>query len=156
MKPRIKIGLIAGIIGLVLNACVATLVGLCGPAVALLAGAVAGFLTAQQEKPSSKTEGARAGAVAGAITGGLVIVGQIIGGIGALALIQFSGIRIRFGSVPTPADGVSSQVIYYLSGMATAFCFGIVGALLAAGAGAGTGYLTTPEQPVPPVDPAQG
>ncbi len=156
MKPRIKMGLITGAIGLALNVCVSLLVGFCGPAVSLVAGAAAGFLAVQQEKPASKREGAQAGATAGAIAGGLVIVGQVIGGLGALMLIQFSGVQLGFGRIPVPSADAASQAMYYLSGMATAFCFGIIGALLAAGAGAGAGYLAVSEQPAPPLDPTQG
>lgn len=50
MQPRVRIGLIVGAIGLVLNICVAGFVGFCGPFFSLLAGGIAGFLTAQQEK----------------------------------------------------------------------------------------------------------
>lgn len=155
MKPRIKIGLITGAIGMALNVCVSLLVGFCGPAVSLVAGAAAGFLAVQQEKPASKQEGAQAGAIAGAIAGGLVMVGQVIGGLGALVLLQFSGVQLGFG-IPLSSADPASQAIYYLSGTATAFCFGIIGALLAAGAGAGAGYLAVSEQPAPPLDPMQG
>ena len=61
MKPRVKYGLIVGIIGLILNACVSAAMGLCGPFLALLAGAAAGFLAAQGEKAISQTNGARLG-----------------------------------------------------------------------------------------------
>lgn len=153
MKPRVKMGLAVGAVGLALNVCVAAFMGICGPLVSLIAGAAAGFFAVQQEKPTVKGEGAKIGAIAGAIAGGLVIVGQIIGGVGALAFIQYSGAQSIFGAVPSPASDPSSQLIYYLSGMGTAFCFGIVGALLAAGAGAGTGYVATQEQPPMPLNP---
>ena len=148
MQPRMKIGLIVGGIGLVLNICVSGFVGFCGPVFALVAGGVAGFLAAQQEKLPSKGDGARAGATAGGITGGLIILGQIIGGIGAL--IYFQTVRngnTIFGQVPTLSSDPSALAGYYGGGLFTALCFGIVGALLAAGAGAGAGYLATPDQP---------
>ena len=69
MQPRTRIGLIVGVIGLVLNICVAGFIGFCGPVLSLVAG-----------------------------------------------------------------------------GIATAVCFGVIGALLAAGAGALAGYLTTSDQ----------
>ena len=150
MQPRIKLGLIVGAIGAVLNICVAGFVGLCGPVVSLLAGAAAGYFAAQQEKLGVKADGARAGATAGAIAGGLIIVGQIIGGVGALAFMQASGTQLPFGTIPSGSDGTSVQLLYYLSGAGTAFCFGIFGTLLAAGAGAGTGYLVTTDQVAPP------
>lgn len=150
MQPRTRMGLIVGVIGLVLNICVAGFIGFCGPLVSLIAGAAAGFFAAQQEKLPVKSEGARAGAIAGAIAGGLIILGQIIGGLGALAYIQYSGTPIPFGTVPDASSPASFSLIYYLTGVGTALCFGVVGALLAAGAGAGAGYLATPDQPLSP------
>ena len=151
MQPRVKLGLIVGAIGAVLNICVAGFVGLCGPLVSLLAGAAAGYFTAQQEKLGVKADGARAGATAGAIAGGLIILGQIIGGVGALAYMQASGTQLPFGTVPSGTDGASVQLLYYLSGAGSAFCFGIFGTLLAAGAGAGVGYLVTTDPVATPI-----
>ncbi|HLO16067.1 MAG TPA: hypothetical protein VK206_14640 [Anaerolineales bacterium] len=150
MQARTRTGLIVGVIGLVLNICVAGFIGFCGPGLSLIAGAIAGFLAAQQEKPATKNEGARAGAIAGGIAGTLIILGQIIGGIGALFYMQSSGTSTPFGQVPSLSGDPSTQVIYYATGAGTALCFGIIGALLAAGAGAGTGYLSTSERPVMP------
>ena len=151
MQPRVRIGLIVGAIGLVLNICVAGVVGFCGPFFSLLAGGAAGFFAAQQEKQLTKADGARAGATAGGIAGGLIIVGQIIGGIGALAYYQYSGTPLPFGAAPTTSAPASEMLIYYLTGAGTGLCFGVVGALLAAGAGAGAGYLATSGQPaIPP------
>ena len=150
MQPRIRIGLIVGLIGLVLNICVSGFLGFCGPVVSLLAGGIAGWFAAQQEKPMAKNEGARAGATAGGIAGGLIILGQMIGGVGALLFMQTSGVQSPFGQIPSLSGDPSSQLIYYASGLGTALCFGIIGALLAAGAGAGAGYLGTPDQPVTP------
>ena len=149
MQPRVRLGLIVGVIGLVLNTCVAGAVGLCGPFVSLIAGAAAGFFAAQQEKLPNKRDGARAGATAGAIAGALIIIGQVIGGIAALALLQARGVSVPFGSIPSTGADASSQMIYYLSGAGTALCFGIVGAALAAAVGAGAGYLGTNEQAAP-------
>ena len=139
MKPRVKVGLIVGAIGAVLNICVAGFVGICGPVVLLLAGAVAGFFAAQQEKLETKAEAAHAGATAGAIAGGLIILGQVIGGVGALAYMQASGTQLPFGIIPSESDAGSAQLI--LSGAGSAFCFSIFGILLAAGAGAGAVIL---------------
>lgn len=144
MKPRIKIGLIVGAIGLFLNICVSGIIGLCGPVFSMLAGGVAGFLAAQQEKLGVKGEGARAGATAGGIAGGLMILGQLTGGIATLIYYQVSGADTLFGQVPS---GGTPSIGYYLGGIGTGICFGIVGAMLAAGVGAGAGYLATQEQP---------
>lgn len=154
MQPRIRMGLFVGAIGLVLNICVAGFMGICGPVVSLLAGGVAGFLAAQQEKLPTKGEGAKAGAIAGLIAGALIIIGQVIGGIGALAFMQFSGTPSIFGGIPSPSADPSQSVIYYVSGIGTGVCFGIVGAVLAALVGAGAGYMTTMELPAatPPME----
>ncbi len=151
MQPKLKVALLVGVIGLVLNVCVSGAVGLCGPAVSLLAGAVAGFFAAQQEKPASKSEGAKVGAFSGAVSGAIVLVGQVIGAVGALALIQTTGTQLPFGEVPSMSADPSQLVIFYVSGMATGVCFGMVGAVLAGLAGAGTGYLGTPDSPAPQV-----
>lgn len=149
MQPRTRIGLIVGVIGLVLNICVSGFLGFCGPVLSLIAGGIAGFFAAQQEKPFTKNEGARVGATAGGIAGGLIILGQIIGGLGALAYMQASGATLPFGQIPDMSDPATS-IGFYAGGVGTALCFGVVGALLAAGAGAGAGYLGTSNQPTMP------
>jgi hypothetical protein len=148
MSPRIKFGLIAGVIGLVLNICIATAMGICGPLVALLAGAAAAFFTVQSEQPATKGDGARTGAIAGSIAGFLVLIGQMIGGLGALLFIQNSDVVMPFGTIPAPSADVSQQLVYYLSGLAAGACFGLVGIVAAALAGAAAGYLGTSDRPV--------
>lgn len=88
------------------------------------------------------------GATAGGIAGGLIILGQILRGIGALAYMQASGTPTNFGPLPDLSGDPASQIGFYAGGLGTALCFGVVGALLAAGAGAGAGYLATAEPPV--------
>jgi hypothetical protein len=149
MQPRTRIGLIVGVIGLVLNVCVSGFLGICGPFVSLLAGGAAGFFAAQQEKPLTKNDGARIGATAGGIAGGLIILGQILGGVGGLVFMQATGAQPPFGQLPSAGD-TTTQIAFYAGGIGTALCFGIVGALLAAGAGAGAGYVATTNQPMMP------
>jgi hypothetical protein len=139
-------GLVIGAIGLALNICVSGFIGLCGPITSLLAGAAAGYFTAQQEKLPTKNDGAKAGAIAGGIAGVLVIIGQVIGGVGALAFMQTTGMQIPFGNIPSAGDS-AGMAVFYIAGIGTGLCIGIVGAILAAGAGAGTGYMGTPDQP---------
>lgn len=150
MQPRIKIGLIFGITGLVLTTCFSAFMSVCGPILSLIAGGVAGYLAADQEKPTARNEAARIGAIAGGIAGGLIIVGQIVGSVGALVLVQTIGVRIPFGQVPLVASDPASQLNLYSSGIGAALCSGIVGALLAAGAGALVAYFTIPDRPVIP------
>ncbi len=141
MQPRIKMGLAVGAIGLAINICVAGFIGICGPFVSLLAGGAAGFFAAQQEKLPTKGEGAKAGAMAGGIAGVLVIM-------------QTTGAQLAFGSAPSTGDP-GGMAIYYASGIGTGLCFGIVGAVLAAAAGAGAGYMATTEQPpAAPIQPS--
>jgi len=150
MRARTRIGLIVGVIGLVLNVCVAGFVGFCGPVLSLIAGAAAGFFAAQQEKPLTKNQGARVGATAGGIAGALIILGQIVGALGALVFMQARGTQLPFGQIPAPSSDVGTQITFYVTGALTGLCFGVIGALLAAGAGAGAGYLATTEQAVVP------
>lgn len=149
MQPRIKMGLAVGAIGLVLNACIAGLMGICGPLVSLIAGGIAGYLAIQQEKPSTKNDGAKAGAIAGGIAGALIIIGQVIGAISALVMMQAMGTQLPFGQMAPPLSGGDPTLLigYYGGGLGSGLCFGIFGAVLAAGAGAAAGYLGINEQP---------
>lgn len=142
MSPRIRLGLIAGIICLVLTACVSVLIGVCGPGVSLIAGAVAGFLTGRQERLSSQAEGAKAGAISGAISGGVALAGQIIGGIATLTIAPS-----LFESLGTSQyTAYSGETAFWLGGIGVAFCFGLVGVVLSALAGATGGYFGTEPQ----------
>jgi hypothetical protein len=105
MQPRLRIGLIVGVIGLVLNVCLSGLVGICGPFLSLLAGAGAGFFAARQEKLLIKSDGAKAGAAAGCLAGGLIVLGQIIGGVGALYFMRARGMSTLCGQIPSAASG---------------------------------------------------
>lgn len=152
MRPWIKFGLIVGIIGLILNICVAAALGICGPVVALLAGVVAGFLAAQQEGVTVKGDGARVGAMSGGIAGALVLIGQLIGGLGVLVLVQYADITPIFGSIPPPGADASAQMLYYVSGLGVGMCFGVIGIVTAALGGAAGGYLGTPSPSEPPLE----
>lgn len=143
MTARVRIGLIAGGIALVLTACVATIFGICGPGVSLIAGALAGYFAVKKESPATQSEGGKIGAVAGAIAGGLAVIGQVIGGIAALTLMP--AILESLGNYGY--SGISGQATYWLSGAATALCFGGVGVVLAALGGFGTGYISTTNKP---------
>ncbi|MBI3360984.1 MAG: hypothetical protein HY023_07725 [Chloroflexi bacterium] len=145
MTPRIKFGLIVGAVGLVVNTLVAAAFGLCGPVMALLAGAAAGFFAAQSEKAAAKSDGARLGAVSGATAGALVFVGQLLGAAIALALVQVGKLPTIFGTAPSSADPIV-QASFWLGGLGFGLCLGVGGIALAALAGAGTGYLGTPTQ----------
>jgi hypothetical protein len=144
MQPRIKVGLIVGMVGLAMNICVSGFIGLCGPFASMIGGGVAGYFAASQEKLSTKSDGAITGAIAGAITGALMIIGQIIGGVIALTIEQTTG-KVPF--IGTPGSDISSQATFYLGGLITGICFGLLGTAFAAGAGAAAGFMGTPNQP---------
>jgi hypothetical protein len=146
MTPRIKFGIIFGVVCLFLNICVSSAVGACGFVPAILAGGLAGFFTAQAEKNATKGDGSRAGVVAGSIAGALVMVGQLIAGVAVLVFIQSTNTKILFGSAPTSSSPISQQIVYYLTGLGVGMCFGVVDVILSALAGAGAGYLGTPQR----------
>jgi hypothetical protein len=145
MQARTRIGLIVGGIGLVLNICVSGFIGLCGPAVSLLGGGLAGFLAAQKEKPLTKADGARVGATSGAVATALILIGQVLGAVSALAYFQFSRTPLPLGAAPPLSADPSQHLVYYATGVGTGLCFGLIGMVVGALAGAGTGYLATPE-----------
>lgn len=143
MSARIRIGLIAAVISLVLTVCVATAVGICGPAVSLIAGALAAYFVVKQEAPATQSEGGKAGAIAGAIAGAGGVIGQIIGGILTLTLLPSIMESLGDSSYST----VSGDAAYWLGGAGTAFCFGLGGVVLAAIAGYAVGYFTSANKP---------
>jgi hypothetical protein len=153
MQPRTRVGIIVGLISLVLNVCVSgalsILSNFCGPVIALITGAIAGSFAVRQEKPATKTEGARAGGTAGGIAGALTILGPLLVALGILLYLQTSGTPIDV-QVPDLSSAPGTQIEFYARSLGTLLWSGIVGILFAAGAGAGMGYLLTSEQPMPP------
>ncbi len=146
MSARVKFGLIAGAIGLVLTACVSVVVGCCGPLAALAAGAAAGYFAVKGEVPASQGEGGKIGAIAGAIAGALTLVGQALGGLVSLTVAP--SILEELGNYSY--GPLAEQASYWLSGAATAFCFGLLGAALAAVAGFAAGYFSSKNLTAPP------
>jgi hypothetical protein len=55
-----------------------------------------------------------------------------------------AGIQPIIGTMPESSD-VAGQAIFMIAGLGVGLCFGLVGVGLSALAGAGTGYLGTPE-----------
>lgn len=138
MKPKVRYGLVVGSIGAVVNIGISALFGFCGPIATLVAGGLAGWLTARALIGVQRSESVAQGAMSGAIAGSLMLVGQVIGGIGALLLIQASGTQPIFGKLPT--NGVENAA-YWAAGIGVGLCFGVIGLLLGAGTGAGAAYL---------------
>ena len=149
MKPYVKFGLIVGLISLFVIIPISALMGICGPFITMIAGAMAGFLTAYVGKALTRRDGAQSGAISGAISGGITLIGQLIGGVLALAYIQMTGTPIIIGSAPGPSAPFSELAIYYAGGMGIGLCFGIIGILVGAIAGGVAGALGTRELPHP-------
>ncbi len=147
MSARIQFGLIAGAIGLVLTACASIIVGCCGPLAALAAGAAAGYFAVKGESPTSQSEGGKIGAIAGAIAGALTLIGQVLGGLVSLTVTPT--ILKELGNYSY--GPLAEQPTYWLSGSATAFCFGLLGAALAAAAGFAAGYFSSKNLTPPPL-----
>ncbi|GAB4505516.1 MAG: hypothetical protein Fur0043_25120 [Anaerolineales bacterium] len=147
MSARVKFGLIAGAIGLILTACASVIVGCCGPLAALAAGAAAGYFAVKGESPTSQNEGGKIGAIAGAIAGALTLIGQVLGGLVSLTVAPT--ILEQLGNYSY--GPLAKQASYWLSGAATACCFGLLGAALAAAAGFAAGYFSSKNLPTPPL-----
>jgi hypothetical protein len=146
MKQHVKIGLIVGVVGAVLNSCVSLLFGLCGPVVSIVAGIVAGFLSIHKQYGIEKKEAGKLGAISGAAAGAVIIFGQVLAAIGSLAITQAMGLPLLFntGYPPTASDGIAAQISYYLVGAVTGACLGLFGLILASAAGYGTAYFMAP------------
>jgi hypothetical protein len=146
MSPRVKYGLIVGAIGFIINICASTFSGICGPFMALFAGAIAGLLTGREEVTASQGQSAQAGAVSGAIAGTGTLVSQLIAGVVVLAILPELDVELPFGQLPQ-AGNTAEQIGYWIGGLGAGFCFGLVGLVLAAGAGAAVAYFMYKPQP---------
>ena len=145
MKPFLKYGLIVGAISLIVIIPLSVIMGICGPVVSVIGGAVAGFLTAHYGNISVKNTGAKQGALAGLVAGAFTFVGQIVGGILALILIQATEASVLIGEAPTFNSPASEQMLFFVGGIGAGSCFGLIGLGVAAGFGALAGYFGTKE-----------
>jgi hypothetical protein len=142
MNSRVRFGLIFGVIGGILNICVATTVGVCGPFTAIVVGGAAGFFAVRDQIMPAKGDGAKSGAVAGAIAGIGVLIGQMIASVASLTILQNSDFQTILGGSPVLTDG-ATQLVYYGSGLLFGLCLGAVGIAIAAGTGAAAGYFSS-------------
>jgi len=155
MKPRLRIGLMVGAVALIVNLVVAFILGLCSPVLAAVAGAAAGWFTAREENSGNKGEAARAGALSGVVVGSLMLVGQILGGLVVLFLMQKFDLPVAFTGMKPSDMGGAESAGFYVGGLFSGVCFGLLDMAAAAGAGAAVGFLTTtPAEPPPPAPPA--
>jgi len=141
MRPRIKTGLIVGVIGFVLIIFQSG-TGISRILTTMIASAIAGFLASQQERLLvnkerlySKKKSTRAGAIAGGITGTFMLIGQLVSMIIAVTI----GLETKSLS---QASNASWTNFYYSTALVSGFCFGVLGILLAIGAGAIAGNIS--------------
>lgn len=147
MKPHVKVGLIVGAVGLVVNTIASAFMGLCGPLVALVVGAIAGLLAVGKVQGPTKADSAKLAAVAAVIAGLMTAVGQFIGGFAVLIMAQQLEWELPFGQVPGAGATAAESAGYWLGGVFAGGCFGTVGVILAVLAGAAAGYLRSTPQP---------
>jgi uncharacterized protein YqgC (DUF456 family) len=137
MSPRLKYGLIAGIIIAVLNLCGASLMGAFNNCLALItvliASAVAGYLCGKQEPAGQAAMG---GAVAGGIIGGCslvsLVLGNLIGSVVGVGIVSMASQNIQTGS----SSFLSSLGTGVVVALVINICSGIVLCLAGAGVGA--------------------
>lgn len=143
MLPRVRWGLIVGAGVLLLNVGVSLALGCCGPLVSLIGGALAAFLAVRDEGISVRKEASSVGAIAGVVAGGVGFVGQMIGGLIALAIGASNPQYLEMFGM----QGTGSEMAgYWAGGIGAGVCFGLIGVGLAAGAGALTAYLMVKEE----------
>jgi hypothetical protein len=143
MKAPLKYGLIVGIAAMAIVIPVAAFLGMLGPAVILVAGGVAGTLSALFGRAPTRREGALSGSIAGLITGAIALLGQVSGTFLALFFVQNSGPLTIFGDTPM-GDLPGYEGSFYLASRVIAGIFlGVVGMFLSTGAGALGGRLGT-------------
>ena len=144
MRRHIKIGLIVGAVGLVVNIGVTFLIEICGPVTSTIAGIVAGFLSVRITNLPTRSQGAQIGSVSGAIAGVLVLVGQILGSAISLFLAQLLELALPSTTTNTP------QLAGNFSSISTSLCVGLIGISFSILVGAGAGYFGTTEKELTP------
>ncbi len=138
MNAKVRYGLLVGGVGAFVNLGVSTLLGFCGPITTLIAGGLAGWLTIRKLSGVTRAEGAAQGAMAGAVAGSLMLIGQVLGAIGALLIMQAMAIDPAVERMPTSNI---EQVSFWIGGLGVGVCFGVIGLVLGSGAGAATAAL---------------
>ncbi|MEO7910483.1 MAG: hypothetical protein ABIV47_12615 [Roseiflexaceae bacterium] len=162
MSGALKAGLIFGVIGLIVVLAVAFIpaVGpiICGPLVAVIIGAVAGFYGVRW---SAGTPGISRGVLAGTLAGvgmllGAVIAYTILVGMARSNPMFQEQIQEALRRQPNAQiDPAALNTIVGIMGPAVGFCFGILNLLIALAFGALGGWLAIRNRPpaLPPVEP---
>src|SRR6185369_10751963 len=101
------------------------------------AGVGAGYLAGVFDKPADQGSAAKSGASAGAIGGAGALIGQIIGGMGAVAIQgpQAGAEIMRQFGVPVDTSSAGTAG-FYIGAFLYTCCFGLVSVALMAGLGA--------------------
>lgn len=138
----VRAGLILGAVMLVAGGGLAYLFAPCVPCLALVAGALAGYLAGVWDRPAENGRAIQRGALAGTLGGAGALLGHLVGGLLAAATVGPQGALDLARQLGLDLGSTSgSPVIFYASASATACCFGLVEVVLMAGLGALGGLL---------------
>ncbi|MFN8472330.1 MAG: hypothetical protein U0822_09080 [Anaerolineae bacterium] len=137
-----KAGIIFGLLALGLGASMTMISPVCLPPFALLLGLGAGYVGGFFDRPTDSRAALRAGAWAGLIAGVFMVIGQVLGTVGAATFLgpTRSALIMRSMGVPsfTP-PGASFGFVGGLIGML--LIVGLVNVLVTGGAGAAGGAI---------------
>ena len=136
----VKSGLIVAAIILVLSIGVALLSPLCVPCVAILAGALAGYLACVWDKPVELGKAAQRAAGAGAISGLGALLGHLIGAVLNVLILGTDGYAEMFHSFGLDPSQIN-QTTVTLGALSGGCCFGLLEIVLMAGLGALGGVI---------------
>lgn len=162
MSGALKAGLIFGAIGLIVVLAVAFIpaVGplICGPLVAVIIGAVAGFYGVRW---SAGTPGISRGVLAGTLSGVGMLLGAVIAYTILVGMVRNNPIfqeQLQEALRRQPnaqIDPAALNTIVGFVGPIVGFCFGILNLLIALAFGALGGWLAVRNrpQPLPPLEP---
>jgi hypothetical protein len=162
MSGALKAGLIFGAIGLIVVLAVAFIpaVGplICGPLVAVIIGAIAGFYGVRW---SAGTPGVSRGVLAGTLAGVGTLLGAVIaytilvGMVRNTPMFQEQLQEVLRQQPDAQIDPAGLDMLIGIAGPAVGFCFGILNLLIALAFGALGGWLALRNrpQPAPPIEP---
>jgi hypothetical protein len=105
MNSHIKYGLLVGLIGCIATLSVSMMIGLAGLVLVLLAGMVAGMLTARAQPEAPR----RMRTIAGALAGTLSAIGQLVGMALGFWYIQAQGFELL--SLPSATSSANIWII---------------------------------------------
>jgi hypothetical protein len=115
----------------------------CAVCLALLSGAIAGWLAVLWSQPQDENQASSIGAKAGALAGVGALVGQVAGGVlNALLVSPQDAIEVLKGlGIPSSDLAVTSGATYYLGAIGGEACCGLLNIGLYAGLGALAAFL---------------